>query len=118
MLLFAGAALVEALNGGRAPLAVFGIIIDPAAPLSAAPALVKAGIVLFAANGLGVFSGFNTRKDGERARRGVCGFAAFGLWVGTFHDRCAEIDALHCQRTKRRATHQTTRRPFTAADTY
>lgn len=76
MLIFAGAAVVEALNGGRAPLAVFGII-NPAAPLSAAPALVKAGIVLFAMNGLGVFSGFNTRKDGERVRGAVVGRERF-----------------------------------------
>jgi hypothetical protein len=64
MLLFAGAAVVEALNGGRSPLAAIGAI-DPGGPLSAAPALFKAGIVLFAMNGIGVFSGFNTRKDSD-----------------------------------------------------
>jgi hypothetical protein len=64
MVLFAGSALVEALNGGRSPLAAFGAI-DPGAPLFAAPALVKAGVVLFAMNGIGVFSGFNTRKDSD-----------------------------------------------------
>jgi Chlorophyll A-B binding protein len=62
MLIFAGAAVLEKIFGGQSPLAHFGLI-DPGHPVSMAPLWLKAGIVLFTAGGIGVFSAFNTNKD-------------------------------------------------------
>ena len=59
---FAGAAAVEAAFGGRAPLAVAGLI-TPGVKLSQAPLWLQLAIALFAVGGSGIFSGFDSNKD-------------------------------------------------------
>ncbi|GAB4818124.1 hypothetical protein N2152v2_005170 [Parachlorella kessleri] len=64
MLIFAGAMGAEFLWNGEAPLAHLGLI-TPGVPLTQAPLWLLAGIGLFGAGALGVFSAGGTRKDDD-----------------------------------------------------
>jgi len=64
MLIFVSACVLEFIWNGQSPLAHGGLI-TPGAPLAASPLWLKLVGGLFLVSGLGVLSGFDSRKDAD-----------------------------------------------------
>jgi len=64
MLIFVSACVLEFIWNGQSPLAHVGLI-TPGAPLAASPLWLKLVGGLFLVSGLGVLSGFDSRKDAD-----------------------------------------------------